>query len=77
VVSKGRHPKSAMSTALHALDRQRFALAEVHVGHRWGSVTCLVCGAHLAVWSTPRDADQHAKQIRRFAAKHRHHEEER
>lgn len=76
MVSKGRHPKSAVADALKALPRDRFEVVPVHNGHRWGKVVCHTCGASVAVWSTPRDADNHADQIRRFAVNHEHKEGE-
>jgi hypothetical protein len=44
-------------------------------GHSWGYVRCTRCSQRLSVWSTPRSADAHAKQIRRFIQRHSHTEE--
>ncbi|MGH3504847.1 MAG: hypothetical protein ACRDQA_28720 [Nocardioidaceae bacterium] len=44
-------------------------------GHRWGYMRCTTCGQRRSVWSTPRNAENHAKDIRRFADRHRHEEQ--
>jgi hypothetical protein len=43
-------------------------------GHSWGCIDCPQpdCGMRMYVWSTPREEDVHARQIRRFVARHRH-----
>ncbi|MBB2968713.1 hypothetical protein FHX33_003489 [Leifsonia aquatica] len=76
MVSKGRHSKSAVAKALDALPSGRFDIDPVRNGHRWASVVCRECTASFSVWSTPKNADNHAKQIERFAAKHEHMEGE-
>lgn len=75
MVSAGRHPKNAINKSLEALDKSRFVVKEIHSGHRWGMVTCRVCGDDVAVWSTPRVPEHNAAAIRRFASKHDHKEE--
>ncbi|GAA0621767.1 hypothetical protein GCM10009547_25660 [Sporichthya brevicatena] len=70
MISKGRHPKNSIAQALDGAREASMVVTEVHKGHRWGVVRC-ACGADFAVWSTPRNADTHAKQVDRFVAKHR------
>lgn len=41
-------------------------------GHSWGYIDCPVCAGRLYVHSTPRDQDNHARNIRRFIRKHEH-----
>lgn len=72
MVTRGRHPKKAVATALDGLDGDRFRVEEIHRGHRWGVVRCLWCGATLAVWSTPRVPEDLARAIGRFVARHKH-----
>lgn len=74
MVSRGRHPKAPVATAIGGLG-DGFRVTTVHKGHRWGQVECQVCGATFAIWSTPRDEDVHGQQIRRFARRHEHLEE--
>ena len=75
MVSAGRHPKAPVAVALRALG-DGFEVTEVHRGHRWGEVRCVVCQARFAVWATPRDADVHGQQVRRFGRRHEHGQEE-
>jgi len=72
MVSAGRHPKSAVASALAAAKGVGLTVKEDHNGHRWGTVTCAACGEDVTVWSTPRSPDAHAKWIKRFVARHTH-----
>jgi hypothetical protein len=72
MVSSGRHPKNAVAQALETAKAAGFHVIEVHKGHRWGKVVCPNCGDDQGVWSSPKDEDNHAKQIARFVAKHHH-----
>ena len=72
MVSKGRHPKSAVADALGAAKAAGLEVEEDHNGPRWGNVVCSKCPATFSVWGTPKDADNHAKQIARFVARHTH-----
>lgn len=44
-------------------------------GHSWGYVRCIRCGQKFSVWSTPKNATTHAKQIRQFMRRHGHQDE--
>jgi len=46
-------------------------------GHCWGTIQCqhTDCLGRMSVWSTPRDQDVHAEQIRRFVRRHEHKSE--
>ena len=72
MVTRGRHPKGPVNAALRIAKDCGVELEEVHRGHRWGVLHCNVCGARLAIWSTPRVPDAHGRDIIRFAEKHRH-----
>jgi hypothetical protein len=43
-------------------------------GHSWGTIQCPYadCMGRMSVWSTPKDQDVHAEQIRRFIRRHQH-----
>lgn len=73
MVSAGRHPKKEIAEALREAEAAWLVVRHIHRGHRWGEVQCQVCPAHQAVFSTPRDPATHAKLIRWFVQKHRHH----
>ncbi|MBD8729342.1 hypothetical protein [Frigoribacterium sp. CFBP 13707] len=70
MVSSGRHPKKPIAAAIKALDADLFTTEEVHKGHRWGVVTCNVCGDTVSVWSTPKVPENNAAAIARFAKTH-------
>jgi hypothetical protein len=61
--------------ALDEAYKAGFDVKETSSGHRWGYACCPKCGQTFSVWSTPRSADTHAKQIRRFILNHSHPEE--
>jgi hypothetical protein len=62
MVSKGRHPKKSIADALADVARDGLDVLEVHRGHRWGVLVCTVCGAELALWSSPRVPEDAAKR---------------
>lgn len=72
VVGPGRHPKNPINQALKAISSSRFAVLEIHSGHRWGVVICRACGDEIAIWSTPRVPENNAAAIQRFAERHKH-----
>jgi hypothetical protein len=85
MVSKGRHAKPAVADALDAAKEfDHLQVVDNHKGHRWGWVICLDCHRGRAdcgypgdpgsftVYCTPSSPDNHAKQIARFIARHRH-----
>jgi hypothetical protein len=45
-------------------------------GHGWGYIGCLIGGQKFSVWSTPKNADDHARKIRSFMRRHHHHGED-
>jgi hypothetical protein len=77
------HSKKQVRKALDEADRTRdengkarFDVEDTNAsGHGWGYILYLKCRQRFPVWSTPKNADNHAEQIRRFLRRH-HHEEE-
>jgi hypothetical protein len=59
-----RHPKNDVEQALQLAEANGWIIVEVHRGHRWGLAAC-GSGCRRAVYSTPRDAGDHAADIRR------------
>ncbi|GHH70026.1 hypothetical protein GCM10017772_15990 [Promicromonospora soli] len=74
VVSAGRHPRNAINAVIGELPHN-VEVVPIHKGHRWGALKCATCDATEAIWSTPRNADNHARSLLRFVAKHLHDEE--
>ncbi len=72
MVSRGRHQKKEVADALGDAEAVGLVVVELHAGHRWGEVICESCQSARDVWSTPRNPGPHAKQLKRFIAKHTH-----
>jgi hypothetical protein len=69
------HSKKQVRDALDGAHEAGFTVRETSAGHRWGYVECGKCGQRLSVWSTPKNADNHARQTRRFLQRHGHEDE--
>lgn len=71
MVGRGRHQHNEINAAFKRLRKiQTLTVVEEHNGHRWGWVECS-CGAMpYKVWSTPRNAGNHAKGILEWAYEH-------
>ena len=69
------HSKKQVRDALDEAYAAGFAIRATPAGHRWGYVECGKCGQTFSVWSTPRNPDNHAKQIRHYMKRHRHEDE--
>ncbi len=75
-MAKWPHPKSQIREVLNAADAAGFKITVTRGrGHSWGRIDCPSCGQRLSVWSTPKNADNHGKQIRRFIQRHSHTED--
>jgi hypothetical protein len=76
-VSKWSHSRNQVRKALDEANKAGFDVEDTsRHGHSWGYVRCRKCGQKFSVWSTPRSADNHAKQIRHFITRHSHPERE-
>jgi hypothetical protein len=82
-MARWSHSKKQIRDALDEADKARddngkarFDVEDTNAsGHSWGNVRCRVCRQKFSVWSTPKNADNHASQIRRFMRR-RHHKED-
>lgn len=67
---RAKHPKPEIESALRYAEDHGFEVLD-GIGH-WGIVRCPSrdpddwCPKPLYVWSTPKNAGNHAKQIRRY-----------
>lgn len=67
MMSRNRHPHKEIEKVVAYAESQGWRLVPVK-GHAWG---CLYCprddrtGCRVSVWSTPRNPENHARQIRR------------
>jgi uncharacterized protein (UPF0335 family) len=70
------HPKQQVREVLLEATAAGFDVNDTSKrGHGWGYIGCLICRQKFSVWSTPKNADNHASQIRRFIRRHNRHEE--
>jgi hypothetical protein len=76
-MTRWSHPKKQIRDALDGADAAGFDVEDTSGhGHGWGYVMCTLDKQRMSVWSTPKNADNHAKQIRHFISRHSHPEEE-
>ncbi|MBB6345324.1 hypothetical protein FHU36_001833 [Nonomuraea muscovyensis] len=71
MVGRGRHQHNEINAAFRRVrEIPTLTVVESHNGHRWGWVRC-ICGATpFKVWSTPRNAGNHAKAVVAWAIGH-------
>jgi hypothetical protein len=75
MVSRGRHPKKAIADALADVVQDGVVeVEEIHRGHRWGVLTCTICGGPAGNMVHAARAGELARQIHRFADRHLHEE---
>ncbi|MPZ98620.1 MAG: hypothetical protein GEU80_04625 [Dehalococcoidia bacterium] len=75
-----RHPRQEIEEALVAAHAAGWSVERTVSGHRWGVMRCAehsrdIC--QVSIWSTPRSAGNHAKQLRRALERCPHTQEER
>ena len=66
---RAKHPKKDVESALVDAETAGWTVIATASGHRWGVMRCgeaSRAGCQTSVWSTPRNAGLHARQIRRF-----------
>jgi hypothetical protein len=67
-VSRPPHPNPEIERALrYAEDRDCTVRKARRSSHAWGRIYAPDGESMMSVWSSPRSAGNHAKQIRRFA----------
>ena len=66
-VARSRHPKPQVEKAVQYAEQLGWRV-ELSNGHAWGHLYCPQSdrtGCIVSVWSTPRSADNHARQLRK------------
>ena len=69
-----RHPSKEIEAAIRVAERVGWRV-EKRNGHAWGRLYCPYFdrdGCRVSVWSTPRNPERHAKDIRRAIGRCRH-----
>ncbi|MGH2653140.1 MAG: hypothetical protein ACRDHV_02165 [Actinomycetota bacterium] len=69
-----RHPKKEVEEALKGAEEQDWTVRSSKSGHRWGVAEC-GAGCSVSIWSTPKNAGNHGKDIRRAVGRCPHGEE--
>lgn len=79
-MNRPRHPQPAIEKAVQYAEHLGWEVS-LSNGHAWGRLKCpwhTREGCIISVWSTPRSADNHARQIRKTVdcCPHRHEADE-
>ena len=73
MAKRSKHPKKEVEAAIKHAEKRGWRV-EVGGSHAWGKIYCPFgknpecrCGDHCitSIWSTPKNSESHAKQIRR------------
>lgn len=67
-MARRAHPKKEVERVLKYAERSGWTVTPTTAGHRWGKAEC-GSGCVVSVWSTPKNPDNHGKQIRRAVDK--------
>lgn len=65
---RARHPKKDVEAALQFAEANGWTVTPTTRGHRWGKAEC-ANGCSVSIWSTPKNAQNHAKHIQRAVAR--------
>ncbi|MFI5945768.1 hypothetical protein [Streptomyces uncialis] len=65
-----RHQKKDVEAALKRAERAGLKVTHKKNGHNWGFVLCCPCQADIAVYCTPRNTGDLARDIDRFTRRH-------
>jgi hypothetical protein len=74
-----RHPKPEVEAALQEAEAAGWTVKATVAGHRWGVMRCPEqsrAGCQESIWSTPKNAGNHAKRLRAAVRKCSHHRKE-
>jgi len=77
-MARPRHPNKEIEEAVRYAENLGWTV-EMSNGHAWGHLLCphhTPDGCIVSVWSTPKNAQNHAKGIRRVVDRCNHVEEE-
>ena len=76
---RSKHPNKEIEAAVRDAEAKGWRFQKAgHSAHAWGRLLCPAHqreGCSMSIWSTPRNAFNHAKQIRQKVKKCLHNEE--
>lgn len=75
-MARGRQPKKEVEQALRLAETIGWTVTPTAAGHRWGKASC-GRGCTESMWSTPRNAGNHANHLLRRIAACPHYKEDR
>lgn len=79
-MGRKRHPKQVIEAAIQYAESKGWRFKKAgKSAHAWGRLLCPEAsseGCQMSIWSTPRDIEKHAKQIRRKVDSCQHRENE-
>jgi hypothetical protein len=73
---RARHPKKEVEEALNEAEKAGWIVLPTSSGHRWGVLRCGEAsrsGCQISIWSTPRNAGNHARQLLQAVGRCPHH----
>ena len=80
MINRKKHPNKEIEEAIRFAENRGWRYRKAGgSAHAWGRLLCPLQGREgcsMSIWSTPRDADTHAKQIRHRVNSCPHCEEE-
>lgn len=63
-MARARHPKKEVEEAFGHAEQAGWVIASKASGHAWGKATCPTeGGCVVSIWSTPKSAGNHKKDI--------------
>jgi hypothetical protein len=80
VNTRARHPKPEVEAALREAEAAGWTVQATAAGHRWGFMRCPEhsrAGCEESIWSTPKNAGNHAKRFRAAIRRCPHFQKER
>jgi replicative superfamily II helicase len=76
-MARPSHPNKEIEAVVSEAENEGWTWQKVK-GHAWGQILCAHHdrdGCRISIWSTPKNAENHAKQVRRAVNRCPHKEE--
>ena len=73
-MARAQHPKKEVEKGLKDMEAAGWTVRPTAAGHRWGKAEC-GSGCSVSIWSTPKNPQNHANQLRRAVSRCPHKED--